>query len=198
MELDDLKQTWKQNPVNKIKNTDIMELIQHKSYGPVEALKREFKKQIMVFTIIVFVQVLVNLDNVPGLLQSILFWSYVVFCAGVIVFSYQNFLIARKMEIMDGNLKQNIETQINILERRMERKIIALRLAMVFFIVLVEVLPYFQHYRSLNLWHSASPYIRFSAYAFLLILQYFMSRRVTQKKIGDHINYLKNLIKEME
>lgn len=198
MELDDLKESWKQAPIKKIKNTDIMDLIQHKSYGPVEALKKEFKKQMMLFAVIVLVQVLVNVDNLPGLLQSILFWSYVAFCIGVITFSYQNFLIAQKMENADGNLKQNIQTQIDILERRLERKIIALRFAMLFFIILVEILPYFQHYRSLQLWHSISPFIRFGAYAFLLILQYFISRRITQKNFGNHITYLKNLIKEME
>ena len=41
MELDDLKQAWKQNKsIIKPKNTDIMNLIQHKTYGPVAALKK--------------------------------------------------------------------------------------------------------------------------------------------------------------
>jgi len=41
MELDDLKQAWKQQkPITTSKNTDIMDLIQHKTYGPVSALKK--------------------------------------------------------------------------------------------------------------------------------------------------------------
>jgi hypothetical protein len=43
MELDDLKNSWKKTELKTNKNVDIMELIQHKSYGPVAALKRDQK-----------------------------------------------------------------------------------------------------------------------------------------------------------
>ena len=49
MELDDLKQPWKEADKNQKKqNKNIMELIQQKSYGPVAALKRSYRKQIIV------------------------------------------------------------------------------------------------------------------------------------------------------
>ena len=47
MELEDLKQTWKETTIIKNKNTDIMDIMKHKSYGPIAALKREFRKQIV-------------------------------------------------------------------------------------------------------------------------------------------------------
>jgi hypothetical protein len=47
MELDDLKQTWQQSQSTTTSNTDIMQLIQHKTYGPVAALKKAFRKQIV-------------------------------------------------------------------------------------------------------------------------------------------------------
>jgi len=52
MELDDLKQTWKQSETNKNINTDIMNMIQHKTYGPIAALKKEFRKQIIVMCLL--------------------------------------------------------------------------------------------------------------------------------------------------
>jgi hypothetical protein len=45
MELDDLKHQWKQaDKTQKPINQNIMELIQHRSRGPVAALKRSFRK----------------------------------------------------------------------------------------------------------------------------------------------------------
>jgi hypothetical protein len=82
MELDDLKQTWKQTPVQKATNTNIMELIQHKSYGPVGALKREFRKQIMVMAILPVALFLTNMNDISKVLNSVMFWSYVAFCLG--------------------------------------------------------------------------------------------------------------------
>ena len=84
MELDDLKQTWKQTPIHKPVNTDIMELIQHKSYGPVNALKKEFLKQIRLMIILPILIFATNLNDIQKVLTSIMFWSYIAFCIGII------------------------------------------------------------------------------------------------------------------
>jgi len=63
MELDDLKQTWNQNQSTKPLNTDIMELIQHKSYGPLAALKKAFRKQIVLMAIIPAYFIMLNVDD---------------------------------------------------------------------------------------------------------------------------------------
>jgi hypothetical protein len=80
----------------------------------------------------------------------------------------------------------------------MKWKIIGLRIVLLFFIVLVEVLPYFQHYRMLDKWHSLSAFTRFGSYAALLVLQYFVNRMVSERKFGGHIKYLKALMEEMQ
>ena len=198
MELEDLKQTWKQTPIHKPVNTDIMELIQQKSYGPVAALKRGFIKQIKLMIVLPIFIFLTNLDDVHKVLTSIMFWSYIVFCIGIIIFSWLNYRIVQKMEGMDGMVKPNLEQQIYILETRLKWHIIGVRLVFVFFMVLTEVLPYFQHYRMLDKWHSLSPFIRFSTYVGLLLLQYFSIRPVLHRKFGQHLNYLKNLVREMQ
>jgi hypothetical protein len=198
MELDDLKQTWKQTPVKKATNTDIMELIQHKSYGPVSALKREFTKQIMVMAILPVLLFLTNLDDTSKVLNSVMFWSYVAFCLGVVVFAYCNYRIVEKMEGMDRMVRLNLEQQINTLQTRLRWKIVGLRIVLLYFIALTEIVPFFQHYRILDKWHSLTPAIRFGAYAALLLLQYFFSRRIIQRKFGRHIDYLRGLVKEMQ
>jgi hypothetical protein len=95
-------------------------------------------------------------------------------------------------------VKSNLEQQIALLETRLRQNLIGIRIALLFFIVLVELLPYFQNFSMLNKWHSLSPFIRFGAYAALFLFQYFLSRRVSHRKFGQHIAYLKELVQQMK
>jgi len=197
MELDDLKQHWKQTPVPNNINTDIMKLIQHKSYGPVAALKKEFRKQMIVMALLPLFLLITTVDDPTKALTSILFWSYVAFCIVVVAFAYRNYRIADKMQNMNSAVRSNLEQQIMLLEKRLQWKIVGLRLAMLFFILLVEVVPYFQHYRMLDKWHALNPAIRFGAYGALLLLQYFTNQALNKHKFGNHLSYLKELVNEM-
>jgi hypothetical protein len=198
MELDDLKQTWKQTTIQTNKNTEIMDLIKHKSYGPIAALKREFRKQIAVMALFPLLLFTIIMRDTGNIFTNILFWSYVAFCLGMLLFASINYRIVNKMGAMDGVVRANLEKQIALLETRLKWKLVALRIVLLFFIVLLEVVPFFQHYRMLDKWHSLSPLVRFGTYAAFLVLQYFLSRMVSERKFGAHINYLKSLIKEME
>jgi len=198
MELDDLKKSWNEQPIKTTKNINIMELIQHKSYGPVAALKRGFKKQMRIMILMPLFIFVTNSMNAEGLLKSILFWSYVAFCIGAVVFFYFNYRIASRMEEMEGNVKANLEQQTLLLEKRLRWKIIGLPIVTLFFALLVEVLPYVQHYSMLTKWHNLSPFIRFGAYAAILLLQYLISRRVSERRFGAHLLRLKELVNEMK
>jgi hypothetical protein len=199
MELDDLKNTWKQaDEKQQTKNENIMELIQQKSYGPIAALKQAFRKQIIVIVCMATCIFLTNVDDVSKVLTNVMFWSYMAFCAGICVFVYFNYVLVKRMEVMDRMVKSNLEQQVEILETRMKRLIVGQRLVMLYFILLCEVLPYFQHIRMLDKWHSLAPITRFASYAAFLVLQYFVSRRVLHAKFGRHIDYLKELVKQMQ
>ncbi len=198
MELDDLKQTWKETTIKKNKNTDIMDLMKHKSYGPIAALKREFRKQIAVMALLPLFLLFTTIDDMSRIFTNVLFWSYATFCLGMVVFAAANYSIVKKMGTMDGMVRSNLEQQIDLLETRLKWKLIGLRIMLLFFIVLVEVVPWFQHYRMLDKWHSLSPLIRFGTYAAFLVLQYFLSRIVSERKFGGHIKYLKTLMNEIQ
>jgi len=198
MELDELKHQWKRvDQIQKSKNQNIMEIIQHKSNGPVAALKSSFKKQMIAMTVVPIAIIATNLHHIDKTLTSALFWFYIVFCIGVIIFARLNYIVVQKMEGMDGMVKSNLEQQIFILETRVNQNLMGIRIALLFFIVLTEVLPYFQNFKMLNTWHSLSPFIRFGAYTGLFLFQYFVSRAVSQQKFGQHIAYLKELVKQM-
>ena len=199
MELDDLKQQWKQADKLQIpKNKNIMDIIQHKSHGPLAELKKSFKRQMIAMTVVPIAIIATNLPHIDKTLTSALFWFYILFCIGVIIFALLNYTLVNKMENMDGMVKANLEQQISILETRLRQNIIGIRVALLFFIVLTEVLPYFQDFRMLNTWHSLSPFIRFGAYAVLFVFQYFLSRTLSHRKFGQHITYLKELVQQMK
>jgi hypothetical protein len=198
MELDDLKESWHQTGVQKNKNTNIMELIRQKSYGPIAALKREFRKQMLVMALMPFLLITTNLNNINNVFASILFWSYTGLCIAMITFGYVNYQLAGKMEQMDDNLISNLSRQISTLETRLQWKITGLRIALIFFIVLTEVVPGFQHFRMLDKWHELPIATRYGVYAAFLILQYFLSKRVNERKFGRHLSYLKKIVHDAQ
>ncbi|MBC8173734.1 MAG: hypothetical protein H7X71_07505 [Chitinophagales bacterium] len=198
MELDDFKQTWNKSQIKSLLNHNIMETIQHKTYGPVAALKTGFKRQMILFGLMPSLLIMTNLNDVPGVLNNIMFQSYTVFCLIAVLFSFYNYQVVHKMEWMDGKVRPNLELQIRILETSLQWIIIGLRIALLYFVVLAEIVPYFNHYRMLDLWHNLNPLIRFSTYAILFTLQYFLSRKLNQRKFGDHLLYLKGVVKEMQ
>jgi len=197
MELDDLKHTWRETNIIKNKNTDIMDLMKHKSYGPIAALKREFRKQIAVMALFPLFLLFTTINDLSQIFTNVLFWSYVAFCLGMVVFALANYRIVEKMGTMDGMVRSNLKQQVDLLETRLKWKIVGLRIALLFFIALLEVVPLFQHYRMLDKWHSSPPLIRFGIYATFLVLQYFLSKAVSERKFGGHIKYLKELMNEM-
>ena len=199
MELDELKNQWKQtDKIQKLKNQNIMELIQNKSYGPVAELKRSFKKQIIAMALVPILFISTNIEHIDKTLSSALFWFYILVCISVIVYTRFNYSIVKKMEGMDGMVKSNLKQQIVILETRNKHKMNGLRIVFLLFIVLLEVLPYFQNLRMLNKWHSLSPLIRFGGYIALFSFQYFVSLTVNRRNFGKHIAHLKELVKQME
>lgn len=198
MELDDLKQTWQQTEAGKTKQTSIMELIHHKSYGPLAALKRSFLKQMRIMIIIPVMLLLVNVKDWETTLSSVLFWSYVAFCLAVVVYNYFNYRLVGKMEGMDGRVSNTLNDYIALLETRLQRNVTGVRLSLLYFILLLEVLPSFQHNPMLDKWHALSPLVRWGAYAGFLLLQYVVSRRLFRRKFGDHLLHLKDLAKELQ
>jgi hypothetical protein len=199
MELDDLKQQWNATG-NKhtLQNKNIMELIQHKSHGPVAALKQSFRKQMIAMTVVPVAILATNMHQLDKTLSSALFWFYILFCICVVAFAKMNYGIVQKMEKMDGRVKHTLEAHVALLETRLKQNLIGIRVALLFFVLLMEVLPYIQQFKMLNTWHSLSPFIRFGAYAALFLLQYFISKTVFNRKFGQHLNRLKELVQQMQ
>jgi hypothetical protein len=199
MELDELKQQWKHADANQTsQNKNIMEMIQHSSNGPVAALKTSYKRQIGLMALMPIVLILTNFANIETTLSSVLFWTYTAFCFAVVIFAGYNYKVVKQMEDSGVMVKPHLERMIRFLETSMQRNVTGVRIAMLFFIVLTEVLPYIQHFRMLDAWHGLSPLIRYGTYALLVLLQYFSVKRMSYIKFGQHIERLKGLVRQME
>ena len=199
MELDELKKHWKQ--ADRIPSTDkhrVMDMIQNKSYGPVAELRRSYRKLMTVMIIIPVAIFLANLPSLDAMIGSIIFWVYIAFCAGLFVFGWLSYRTVRQMERTEEVVKEHLAKQVSLLGTRLRQKLIFQRVALVVLIALTEIMPYVQDIHLLNSWHSISPFIRFGAYASLLLLQLFATRRVARARYGQHLERLTSLVKEME
>jgi hypothetical protein len=198
MELDELKQAWKQTEIiNQTQNQNIMEMMQQSSTGPVAALKKAFRKQYRLI-IIMALFVLTNLTHGFTSTNYIMFFSYAVFCAGLAYFFYRNYQMVHSIESMHGMVKNTISQQITSLESRLKMHMISVRIALLVFIALTEVLPYFQHGRVLDKWHAAPLFLRILVYVSLIVFQYFVSRSFSKRKFGQHLEHLKELIVQLQ
>lgn len=198
MELDELKQQWKKaDSLSTYHNQNIMEMIRHNSHGPVAALKQAYRRQGAMMLVLPIVLILTNLSNIESTLQSVLFWTYVAFCIIVAIYARHNYRIVQQLDETEGLVKPHLEKMIIVLETRMRHNVAGAKFALIFFIVLTEVLPYIQHFSMLDYWHGLSPFIRFGAYALLVLLQYFSLKRMSYLKFGRHIQRLKELVGQM-
>ena len=197
MELDDLKTTWNASQDASNSNKNIMELIQHKKRGPVTALKTQFRNQILIMVVLPVTLLFVNINNIHNPASTIFYICYVVFCVMVILNSFLNYQAVRKMENMDGSVKNNLEQQITILEKRLQWNLVALPVVLLFFILLTEIMPFIGHNRIVDRWHTVHPLFRIGTYVILFTAQYFLSRKVTARKYGQHLLHLKELVKQM-
>jgi hypothetical protein len=198
MDLDDLKKTWQQESTKQPQTQNIMELIHQKSKGPLALLKKSFRRQMTTISILMMVIIITNawqLETIPG---NVLFWTYLAFCLAVIFGFYRNYRLTKKMESMDGQVKANLEEYVMLLQKRLKWQSAGAKVVILVFILLLEVLPLLYHARMLDKWHSVSPLIRFSSYGVYLVIVHFVGRAIMQRKFGQHIAHLKELLKELK
>ena len=198
MELDDLKQPWLESAKNiKPLNTNVMEIIQNKSYGPAAQLKRNFRKMIIIIPIVV-TMLIINLSKKHDIFSDVLFWFYIIFISSMMLFFYYNYRLINKMQCMDCLVKSNLEKQVKTLENGFKWRLVIIRGAFIIFIVLLEVLMYYQQEPALAKWYAQPATIRMSAYAILITAWYFITKLIFRTRYGKHIQNLKNLVQQME
>ena len=198
MELDYLKKPWQQaTEKSRPADTNIMELIQNKSYGPVATLKNRFKKQMIIIPLL-FSFVLVQLSWHHNIYYNISFWLFLI--AGIAMSGYflYSYLLISKLQHMEHPVKANLEKQVNLLEKGYKWRLMGVRTLFVVYIILLEMLMYYKQEPSLVKWYAQPLAIRLLCYAALAIAFFFITRIVVNYKYGKHIRYLKELVQQMQ
>lgn len=197
MELDDLKGAWNKENKPATQTQNITKMIQQQSKGPIASLKHASLKQMRFMLFLMVAMIAMQIRNLDNAAAKIFIGTYVAFCILVAVFFYFNYRLTDKLEGFDGDVKSSLENYVSVLSRRLKWQSIGVKVVALIFIAMLEVLPYFLHARMLDKWHSLSPAIRFAAYAGFLLLQYFVSRSLQERKFGQHLSRLKELVKEL-
>ncbi len=198
MELDDLKQSWTEAAKNiKPLNTNIMEIIQNKSDGPVAYLKKSFRKGLVLIPVVVSM-LIINLSRKHEIFSDGLFWFYIIFCSLMMLYFFYNYRLIHKMQYMDNFVKANLEKQVEILENGLKWRLVITRGAFLVFIVLVEVLMYYRQEPSLVKWYAQPLIVRLAVYAALIAAWYFITKFAFKYRFGKHIQNLKKLVHQMD
>lgn len=198
MELDDLKQPWSESAKNiKPLNTNVMEMIQNKSYGPAAQLKKAFKKRLIIIPVVVGI-LITNLSRKHDIFSDGLFWFYIIFCLLMMLYFFYNYRLVNKMQYMDNLVKANLEKQVEILERGLKWRLIITRIYFVVFIVMLEILVYYHREPSLVKWYAQPLVIRLLVYAVAIAALYLITKFTFKSRFGSYIENLKKLVQQME
>lgn len=199
MELDDFKNTWNRSgenatitPTNKL-----MELIQHKSYGPLAVLKATLARQ-FIFIPFTYAVLLWQVVHRPELRTDPFFGLFLGMILIASVFFTIAYVIVEKMQPAEGNVKTNLERQTASLEK------ILLGYRLTFFagVILLAVFLEVFHDRGTALlmheWYELAFTVRLGAYILLLVIGFFGSAKIFQRQFGQHIQNLNKLIQQLE
>ena len=197
MELDELKEKWRQAGTHETPSRNSFKTIfRRRDQGPVAALKRNFRRQIIILSIVFFL--FVHEFQNRELLNNVFFLWYAVCALLLCAFFFVNLQLVKRLETAGETLTAHVKSEIVLLEKRMKWQRVFTFVAIASLIVLLEVLPFFSDERMLNKWHSLAPVIRVSAYAALLLFRYFAGKLIAHRRYGRHVERLKKIMDETE
>jgi glucan phosphoethanolaminetransferase (alkaline phosphatase superfamily) len=194
MELDDLKQNWKSLD-GKISPSQqqVLDLIRKNTSGPASQLKHHFIKG-MIFIPILAVFAITEIRG-KGVFENLLQWWIIAFCLIIIVYFILNYFLMSRMQSMEGNVKANMQRQVNLLKLGLKWRLIFTRGFILLFLVLLEVRIHVKPPAEPSFWYG--PW-RFLMYAGIFLALYFFTKFVTDNRYRKPIMQLEQISGEME
>jgi hypothetical protein len=197
MELDDLKESWKQTNENiKPINKNIMETIQNKNYGPLATLKKRFRKP-MIFLPFILAYGIFNAQKLKAPLGNLMLCLLITLAITALAYFFYSYNIIKNLENVNTNVKDNFERQLKKLEQSFKWRLTVVRSIFVVFIVALELQMAFSK-NLLTEWVTVSVGIRLLVYAAVLAFIYFLTQTILRRKYHKHITYLKQLVDQMQ
>jgi hypothetical protein len=198
MELDNLKNTWKDSSTNAStpKNT-IMELTQKKSYGPISTLQESFRRQVIIIPVL-FVILIVQSVARPELRTDPFFGLFIGMIILMTIFFASAFLILNNMNNPESPVAHQLKHQLNSLNRMLLcYRVVAFTAV----IMLAIFLEYFSNEGTALLiqeWYDVELWLRIFAYIALGVISLFIGKLRFEQEYGRHLAEVRRRVTEME
>lgn len=195
MDIDDLKQEWKNNnQQNKPAGYNLNELLMQKNDSPLIALQAKYKKQFVLLPAAAGILLLTNLSN-PAMRENAIIWFTIPLLLLLTFIYYRNYVLVIKMQqSAESSVKQSMEHNLAMLKKNGNQQKLLLRIIMVLFIVIVETILYYNAAAEFHFWQMIGFPFRLAAYALMLTVQPYISAYFFKLNFGQHINRLQELL----
>ena len=198
MELDNLKEIWKglddkKTPVGS--NEEILSMLQKKSQRPLARMKRNLLAELIAVIVLYSASTVYYLMAWGGRYWelSLMFVLAGAFC---VFYYYRKYKLLNSMECVACEVKSNLQRQLTTLEKYV-------RLYFITGVVLTPIAYFFAGF----IIFAKTPGGAFNSKVFLIfsivgvvisILFYYMNKWYVNKLYGQHVQKLKDVLKEME
>lgn len=201
MELDDLKQAWQQQTSEDIdvrNDKKIIDMIQHKSYGPIAVIKNKLARAFLLIPIMMVVFYSLYSEN-PDIFQNPLEWYCIgIICVPVLFNAYWYFEL-NKLQDNNAAIRENLEIEILRFERTLKQYYVLMLFVNIITIILIEIaMSYHKAGEFDRSWMHVPVYLRILIYVGIILLMGFISKVNYQRFFGKHIDYMKDMLRKME
>lgn len=195
MELDDLKQSWKNEEQQyKTSDYDLSNILTKKIDSPLNTLRIKYKRQLILLPVAAIVLIVMTFVK-PELQHNAMIWVVVPLMIFQICRYYLNYRTVLKMLLTDDSgVKQRLEENLKALKKDSNRDLQLLRLILFLFIAAAELtisydlVPAYQGLKSVGL-----P-VRAGVYVLLFLVQPYISKYFFNLHFGQYINRLQELV----
>ena len=209
MELDNMKETWKEQPVatqNKISSEQLIAMIGHPSKSPVASMKRTLKKELyfVVFSFGVASMIFLIAFESKMIGYSI---AYLFLTVVFIFYYYFKTKLLNNMQCVTCEVKSNLSLQLTTLEKYIRNNLIISTLVYPAFLLFGAWMLYTNFYNDIPksffvysvaypAWITTMSWLIFSIVTTVPL--YFLNKKYLHWLYGKHINRLKKVLSEME
>ena len=195
MELDAFKVSWNNQSHTK-SHYNLNEILAQKVKSPIQLLKRKYLIQSILLPSVALMLTITNLVT-PTLSNRPVVWIAVPVLLLLTYFYYRSYALIKKLEQpATTNIKTNLENQLKTLQLRGKQDLIFLRILLILFIAILELLMVKNLVPEYDTWEQTNFGIRIAVYAVLLLIQPYISSHFYNLNFGQHINKLKDLVSQ--
>ena len=197
MELDNLKEAWKGHTVKNASdgNEQILSMLHKKSQRPIAKMKRNLFRELIAVIVLYSASISFYIFDDKGKFWEV---ALMLFVIGVffLFYYYRKNKLLSAMECVACEVKSNLQLQVATLEKYVRFYYLV---GMILTPLAYFTTGFFVLYKSPGITMSTNFYMWFFGSGIVMtILLFFLNKWYVNKLYGQHVNKLKELLKQME